>query len=184
MKAIVLSPGPSLAAYTPRAADLTIAVNRAAIAQACDVWACGDTPAVEANAEAVLEACKLRGQAVPKLLSYSVSIDTLRDHRFTWPSEIISWTPMAESFLHTSVANWPFTTALSALVYALWQGATEVDIYGADWEGTADYDGVQAGKNRSDDRWNEERFVFTKIVEHFSPRGIAIERKQPRPVRA
>lgn len=187
MKAIILSPGPSLAAYIPRAADLIIAVNRAAIAHACDIWACGDTPAIEGRrpdegAEAVLSACKSRGQAVPKLLAYSVTIDTLRDHRFGWPSEIVSWTPMADAFLHPSIANWPFTTFTSAVVYALWQGATEVEVFGADWEGTADYDGVQAGMNRSDDRWREERGIFGAIQTIFAERGIKIERKQPEPV--
>ncbi len=46
MTAIVLCPGPSLAGYKPQPADLTVAVNRAALMFACDAWAALDYPMI------------------------------------------------------------------------------------------------------------------------------------------
>src|SRR4051812_33763909 len=127
MHAIVLSPGPSLAKYEPKPADLTLGVNRAATAFVCDVWVCGDTPLVMQVASQV--------QGSPLLVSYGVSLDTLRDHKFVWRGETFSWSQLAESYIHTSVVNWPWCSFTSAIVYAAYRGATTIDIYGCDWEG-------------------------------------------------
>ncbi len=169
MRAIVLSPGPSLQNYTSQPCDLLIGVNRAATKVACQVWTCGDSPLVEKIAHQVLGS--------PLLVSYGVSLDTLRDHKFTWRGESTSWSPIAESWLHTSIVNWPWCSFTSAIVYAAFKGATEIDVFGADWSGTADFDGVQAGKNRSEDRWREERGIFGALQIVLRQRGCEVTRR-------
>jgi hypothetical protein len=172
VKAIVLSPGPSLASYVPREADMILGVNRAATAFAVDCWVCGDTPLVEQIADKIIGA--------PTLVTYAVTRDTLRDHGFSWRGELEAWTSIAESnWLHTSVVNWPWCSFCAAIVYAAHKGATEIECFGCDWSGRNDWDGTAAGKNRSDDRWREERAIFNALVEVLRSRGCSVSRSIP-----
>lgn len=172
VKAIVLAPGPSLTLYEPQCSDLLIGVNRASTKIECDAWCCGDTPLVEQIADQVI--------GNPLLITYGVTMDTLRDHKFTWRGEIVSWSPIAESqWLHTSLVNWPWCSFTAAIVYAAFRGASEIDCYGCDWRGQLDFDDVAAGKNRSEDRWREERNIFTALSAILAMRGCAVTRKVP-----
>lgn len=178
MHAIILSPGPSLARYVPQPCDLTLGVNRAARLFPCDVWVCGDTPLIELPD--LVDGKPLHESIIgsPLLVTYGVTMDTLRDHGFKWRGEIFSWTQIAESFwLHTSVVNWPWCTCTAAVVYAAFAGAKSIDVYGADWEGVEDFDGAKAGKNRSVDRWREERSIFGALqIVLKEKRGVTIRR--------
>ncbi len=175
MKAIVLSPGPSLTAtFHGDRADLLIGVNRAATRYLCDVWVCGDLPLILQEDLNVIGA--------PLLVAYGVSLDNLRDRAWKWRGEQFAWTPIAESWLHTSVVNWPWCSFCSAIVYAAYRGAKEITVYGADWEGTADFDGTQAGKNRSEDRWKYERQLFKDLSVILKDKcGCEVRRVQPVP---
>lgn len=173
MKAVVLSPGPSLAQYVPQPCEMLLGVNRAAVAHNVTHWLCGDTPLVQQQSEHVIGS--------PILVTYGGTIDALRDHGFAWRNVIESWSPLADSFLHPSVVNWPWCTFTCAIVYAAFKGATQIDVYGADWEGTEDFDGVKSGKNRTDARWNDERTNFGALCIVLAQRGIKITRHVPEP---
>ena len=169
MKAIILSPGASLAHYTPQPADLVLGVNRAAVGFPCDVWVAGDLPLIHRIYEQVIGS--------PLLVSYSVSLDNLRDRNWVWRGETFAWTRLADAYLHPSIVNWPWCSFTAAIVYAAWRGAATIDVYGADWKGTADFDGVEAGKNRTDARWKEEQSIFAALQKVLGDKGIRLERR-------
>ncbi len=178
MKAIVLSPGPSLARYTPRPADLVLGVNRAAKFFPVDCWICGDSPCIE-NPDAPGNA-PLYEQVIgsPLLVSFDVSLDTLRQHGWTWRGDTFAWRQL-ESFLPRKPHDWEWCTFMVAIVYAAYRGATEIEIYGCDWAGKNDLDGIEAGKNRSDARWEHERNLYAGIVAQLAERGITVTRNEP-----
>lgn len=171
MKAALLCPGPSLATYQPAGADLTVGVNRAATRFACDAWVCGDPPLIQQVGEQVT--------GLPLLITsvdgHQVYRDFPRDFgKPLWRGECLCWTAAMEFCPHEY--NWVMFSATAALVYCGFCGATGVDVYGADWSGTADFDGVQAGKNRSEERWKLERGIWRAIVGWMGERGITVNR--------
>lgn len=179
MKAIILCPGPSLSCLDVelfRAPDeIVIAVNRAALAYECHVWAATDSPLIEKIGDQVLEHQRCGKRGTPALLSTRVSLDTLADRGWRWPGRVDvvermrDWAPPDLQYGRFS--------ACSALIYAAWRGAGEIVVYGADWSGTADYDGVQGGRSRSDDRWRDESQVWlNRLVPWLASRGISVTR--------
>ena len=79
--------------------------------------------------------------------------------------------------LKSTIVTVALLIVTAAIVYAAFKGATEIDVYGADWEGTADFDGVQGGKNRSEDRWREERGIFGALQVVLKQRGCEVTRR-------
>lgn len=167
MNAIILAPGPSLASYIPRDADLIVGVNRAATFQACDAWVAGDTPLIEQIHQKVIGA--------PLLVTSIETFDTLRDHRALWRGDFQCWTSMLELCPHG--LQWTMFSFTAAIVFAAWRGATDIQVFGCDWAGKADFDGELAGKNRSDDRWALERQIAENICEWLKVRGVSVKRK-------
>ncbi len=73
--------------------------------------------------------------------------------------------------------DWIWVTALGALMYCGYAGAKRVDCYGVDWNGTKDWDGVEAGKNRSDSRWAHEKGLWeNRLVPFLNKQGIEVVR--------
>ncbi len=72
--------------------------------------------------------------------------------------------------------GWSIFSATMALVDLHRRGMTHVDCYGIDWKGTADYDGVQAGQNRGDDRWKQEMQIWDRTVSMLFERGMTVKR--------
>jgi hypothetical protein len=162
----LLCPGPSLAAYaapTPR--PLTIAVNRAALRFQCDWWAACDYPMVRDNRRHVLGApavCTAKQQfwKFPELVGVCIEDDL-------WPK----WRMPG-----ANPGGYSLYSFSAAMILALHVGATRLDVFGADWKGTADYDGAQAGENRSDDRWATEARFFAEMSTFLQANGCEVNR--------
>ncbi len=159
MTAAILCPGPSLKALevVPRV-DLTIAVNRAALTFACDWWAARDYPMIRDNAAKVLAIRTTANDLRGRLNRFRV---------LATAEELNGWCPA--NLLGT-------LTALLALLFAAKEGATRIDVYGADWKGTQDYDGTEAGENRTDERWAKEAGLWQAACDWLSGRGVEVAR--------
>ncbi len=82
--------------------------------------------------------------------------------------------------------DWVMFSATAALVYCGWRAAGEADgkpggamieVFGADWAGTNDFDGVAAGKNRSKARWELEKGIWqNRLVPWLAERRIEVKR--------
>jgi hypothetical protein len=169
VNAIVLNPGPSLARYQPRPADLVVGVNRAALLFDVDAWACCDLPAIETWHEEVIGS--------PTLIASQETLDNLRDRQIRWRGREIDRKKMLDFCPH--VIDWVMFSSTTALVFAAWTGAERIDVYGADWHGTLDWDGTAAGKNRSADRWSLERGIFGVITGWLRERRVEVIRHLP-----
>lgn len=165
----ILCPGESLAEHKPEAAHLTIAVNRAALAFECDVWAAMDYPMIRDNWRDV--------RGYPTLLSRRQTIEDIgrqpeRLHRFNGVIAVEDVVPKLQPPTET------FLTASFALMYAVERGAMKIKVYGADWYGTKDYDGIEAGENRTEDRWAKERHEWEDVLlPWLTEQGVKVERK-------
>lgn len=170
MTANVLCPGPSLATVEVVPADFTIGVNRAATFKGCDIWCSLDFDFIKHQHEKIL--------GNPILLTCKDSIRILaRDTAFVWRgivkfiSELIPWMPADHQ------NNWPLFSMTSAIVYAAHAGASEVNLWGCDWKGTSDYDGAQAGSNRTPQRWSQEMTVcLLHLFPEMERRGVKVVR--------
>jgi hypothetical protein len=183
MRAIILAPGPSLSLYEGQTADLVIAVNRAALFWPCDCWAAWDQEmiATRSNYPEPAENAELR-QAIGAdvkcrgiLLTSQKTLSAIQIRRITkphWCKEVVTTDKMYGFCRVSPECKWDKKSALIALVYAAWKGATEIDTWGVDWSGTADADGVEAGQNRTTERWNHESAVWQALAAWMKPRMI------------
>lgn len=177
MTAVILCPGKSLNAYTPDGADITIGVNRACAFVPCDWAAILDREVIERYADS------FKGN--PKWMTNQSSFDELarKDHPWSWKEHVIV-DQLRREFWHTDQPDgvtvpWTLYSFTSALVTAAWLGATWVEIYGADWSGTHDYDGKQHDypDKRNDERWDGERKLYGKVTNWMqSEKGITVTR--------
>ena len=170
MKAVILNPGPSLANLdaVPEC-DLSIAVNRAALKFPCTIWAAADYPMIRDNWKQVL------GQ--PRILTIDQTWHDI-GHRVALDLETTR-EEIFKTYLNTKDVNWPMCTSFMAVVCAARAGATEIEIYGADWEGTEDFDGTQAaGEDRTEQRWEGERATFIPLCEVLKKKGVEVRRIQ------
>ncbi len=173
---VLLCPGPSVAAYVPHPDALVVGVNRAAQRIACDAWICGDPPAIQQfNADVIgspLLVTSTDGKhqygAFPRDFGHPL-----------WRGECLCWTEMFSYCPNELAINWQMLTATAALVYCGFRGATTIDVYGADWSGVKDWDGVAAGKNRSEARWVMERGIWANVTNWLNARGVEVIRHQP-----
>ncbi len=184
---ILLCSGPSLAAYTPapRAADLVVAVNRAALLQPCHVWACGDWPLIEAIRRQVADFQR----PLPRLFTAANSHAWLRDH-----SPLGEWgrpdgqdVEEMESFYdgHEHELQWTCFTATAALWYCFRRGVTHLDVYGADWGGSTYCDGTGLSDNRRDLKqagWDLESGIWRRLAGILAGRGMTVTRLFPAPL--
>ncbi len=167
MIARILNPGPSLASYHPGDADLTIAVNRAGlIPHRFDVWAALDYPLVRDNA-AKVKGCPL----------WLTRRQTWKDigTRCQFPAAFVEDIRL----MSADAPKWDIKTMTCAMAYAFTQGAERIELYGCDWSGTADYDGTEAGEDRSDKRWLTEAAQVGALMLWMHDRGVEVERFIP-----
>jgi hypothetical protein len=168
MTAAIICPGPSARLYSsaPRP-TMVVGVNRAATVFPCDVWAAGDTPMVQEYEQRVI--------GTPLLLTSAVSISTLLNLGYSWRGDVFEFESLRE-FCDPSL-EWDLFTATSALIYTAAGGATHIRVYGADRIGTQDFDGVEAGGNRSPERWELEGAIWeNRLVPWLATRGVTIHR--------
>lgn len=147
MKVAILNPGPSLSMYDDGGGDLrggydlVVGVNRAATKHRCDVWLACDVPAVQNFGKDVIGS--------PLLVTGTESWGVI-DANHWWRGEMIAQDKYLSVMDHGN--GWTTFSCTSAIAYAAFRGATEIDLYGADWSGEKDFDGVAAGENRSESR--------------------------------
>ena len=158
MNCALLSPGPSLARLTKApAADVTIAVKRAALPFGCDWLAILDSPAL-----------KEYGGIAP-----AAQLLTRREYR---PKYTVR-PGLACEDLACPVLMFDLYTATAALALAGYLKATRVDVYGADWTDAPDFDGhTPAESNRTPQRWALERGVWANVVGWLAGKGCEVVR--------
>jgi len=172
-RAAVLCPGPSLFAAIPTLQagtagpyDVTVAVNRAAAVMPADFWAILDAESfddVEPKGTPTIvigeRACKQLTRKHPNIRS---TFDiTLREDLAAPPRSTF----------------WYRWTALVAVVTAWNFGAHEIDVYGADLKGKADFDGVILPRQHRDKRrWQRERSAWLKVGAWMRSERVFIRR--------
>jgi len=151
----ILCPGPSLPRFwlrpvrLPAEYDMTIAVNRAAEAWPCDFWAYQDEVAAQ-----IFEPLGL-----PK------HFDAIQ-------------TMAAQTIWNISLPDVHLSSIAGALFLAEIKGARIIDVFGADFRGTADWDGPPKYKpNRNAERWARTRKSFNSACERMRARGVTITRR-------
>jgi hypothetical protein len=173
MNAALLCPGPSLArlAMLPPC-DCVLAVNRAALRWACDVWCAldhwsekpGCTPggvrnwAKDVIGSPLLLTCRGSADAVAKRQPWRGAVEAIESFRDACP-----------------VKGWTLYSATAALVYAA-QSHQRITVYGADMAGTLDFDNAAAGVKRDEARWQSERYIWGEVVAALKQRGVEVNR--------
>jgi len=171
-RAAVLCPGPSLARALPRLdagefdrRDLTIAVNRAAAARACDYWCIWDPES--------FDDCEPMGRP-------TIVMDRKRWQRL---AEVRPAAGRHGSIVREDLATpppstgWVSWSATVAVVLAWNLGATEIAVLGADLAGRADFDGVSLPRQRrSPERWQRERDCWTRLIAWMHGEGVEVTR--------
>ena len=175
IRAVVLCPGPSVVRFNgPLCDDVTtfyniaIAVNRAAGAFGCDWWVCLDARS--------FAACEPMG--TPKIVCSQNQYRLMcakwpqaakHKHKKHWPGKI-----------PTSKCKWNHFGSTVAIELAFRLGAVEIDAYGVDWDGKADFDGyTDTNQVRNADRWRREAEIFGALAEEISRRGGRVRRIEP-----
>jgi hypothetical protein len=162
----VLCPGPGLAGFLERAPrhDQYIAVNRAAEAFAADWWCFGDAVAFD----------KFTPISQPSIFTCRGAWDRIENREALAKHE--TWRLWDE--IGTTCpprTGWTRYSLPAALVLAEHLGAARITVYGADWNGDADWDGL-AADNRNDERWTAERRHYGLVKTWLAARGIAVVR--------
>ena len=164
MDVAILCPGPSFTEFLrdPVDHDLYLGVNRAAEAFACDWWVFNDVEAF------TLWSPKRTPRIFTSHESWSRIIQTAPRQRvdeFLWLCH-----PQINTTCRVDT-NWSQFTMCSAMVLAEHLGATVVNIYGCDWDGTLDFTG-SPGTVRHSDRWRNEQHVHGHVAHWLCTRGV------------
>lgn len=174
MRVVILCPGPSLAFWRADPSDrpdVLIGANRAAAFTPCDVFAALDYPMIRDNA------IKVRG--TPNLLSRQQTITDLKPARLARFPNVIAVESLFE-FCPPNLMPWTTFTMTAAMIYAAYLGTNAINIYGCDWRGTKDYDGVEAGENRTEQRWErDEKPLYARVNGWIESLGITVTRHEP-----
>lgn len=176
MNTAIICPGPSLTKTFLKHFDgRVIAVNRAARQFDSDVWVCGDWELYEAVHRTV---CGL-----PKLLCPRSTTIQARHHEIPWRGDVIEYESLyGRMAMHH---DWQWSTLTVAIAYAAKTAQSEypeIDLFGADWSGTADFDGAtefapaKPFRDRSPRRWQDE---MTKVMELGLRLHVKIRRHLP-----
>lgn len=180
MRAVLLSSGPSLAAFDDSTArDVTIAVNRAACRFACDWWSAGDSQTIRRH-------CADGPDFVigtPKILTMSSMMDEVkRSHpdivaRHEW----LTWEQMRDAI--GPPEGWAQWSAPLGLLLCVHLGVSSVDVHGVDMAGDSDFTGERIARF-SECRWRRERENWTMILRWVRRRGVAVNWTTERAVAA
>jgi hypothetical protein len=171
MTAAILCPGPSLCEFdrtANRGGDLRIGVNRAATLIPCDVWCATDYPLYERARSQVLGS--------PIWFTAEASAEQIDQRGIRWRGQVITCESIPDPF---KTVDWDFFSLLAAIGYAVHAGCRRIEVYGADWSGVKDFDGVEAGNTRHDERWKLESSLFELARQELAGRGITIIRMRP-----
>ena len=155
MNATLLCPGPSLANYAGEGRGIVVGVNRAVTLHQCDMWAATDHPLIRS----------VTPLGDPALFTITASRDSLERRGIPWPRLVVTHDDIAGQTVTNGRHPWTRYTATAALQYLIWSGATHIDVWGADWSGTQDWDGTDAGQVRTADRWAAEREIWQGVID-------------------
>jgi hypothetical protein len=72
--------------------------------------------------------------------------------------------------------SYTINNAIQAAV-ALGEDVRDVWVFGADWDGTRDYDGTQVSGDRSEARWAAEKQIYEQVVADMDLRGVRVTRR-------
>jgi hypothetical protein len=171
----ILCSGPSVRAFlaAPIAYDAVIGVNRMASVWPCDWWACRD--------RGTFLGYQPLGR--PRIFT---SDDTWRWLTEEEPGQATieraagyDWTAWRDvSTSCPAVPQWKQGGFMNALILAEWLGAKTIQIHGADWEGSDDFDGPPSvGGTRPHYRWPGERAKYAAVSGWLTEtRGIRVTR--------
>lgn len=163
MNATLLCPGPSLSKYSGQGAGLIVGVNRAASAHQCDVWAATDRPLID----------RVQPIGSPTLFTITATRESLDRRGRPWPYMVQTHEDITGQTVTNALHPWTRYTATAALQYLAWSGATHVDVWGCDWAGTRDWDGVHDKGVRTTQRWKEEQAIWQGVI---NATGITVTR--------
>lgn len=166
MKAAILCPGPSLADFSGTDADIAIGINRAVSHYPCDFHVFLDCRAFYA-AEPVNEPCLVTTRQMYRRVTRK-------------RPEALQRLFLCRDRLTTgTAAKWGRFSVTSALILAENLGATEIECFGCDMEGTKDWDGHAFEQDRRDEkRWREERELWQQLTAYLAERGCAVRRME------
>jgi len=158
MKAVVLCPGPSLRKFEkPDAYRLIVGVNRAAQFTPCDIWVALDARTfgeTKALGRPVLVTATDQYEIMCKQHAKARKLEHRSSADLSFPRTPVAW--------HTKGLT-------TAIVVAYLQGAREIDCWGVDWSGVADWDGrALPTQKRSPKRWREEEDLFSDLIDLLS----------------
>lgn len=168
MRALIVSAGKSaVTAKHVSNADLHIVINSAVEMPAVwtpDWWFAAD--------KGTLQRCKPATQCVG-LVTMRENIDRVISGRYESYSGHLIKTWEAINFRGLNV-DWSLN---AALFFAADEGATSVEVHGADWTGQEDVAGF-IGKRRHEVRWEREKKEYRKAVSLLEAEGVTVTRKQ------
>ena len=172
VNAVILCPGgslpPALAALRSGSIDptFTVGVNRAVEAYPCDYW-CS------------MDATPYRGTTPKGCPKYIIRDDQLRKIGDNTPDLERARVIKKRMDGYPRRVDYSSFSILAAIAFAAEQGATEIDIYGSDWEGTGDWDGWQHPQphRRSEKRWGRERRRYNELKDYYAGNGVIVSRK-------
>jgi hypothetical protein len=176
MTAALISQGPSAALYPApegqraREYDLVIGINWVPTRWPCDWWVFVDLPMWTQGIN------WFDGQTL-RIATHPDYFETMRNqapgHKIVL-AELVALrflTPPTQALFGRS-------TGTDALALAWTLGIRDLDVYGVDLCGTADFRGDGAGCSRTPDRWKVERMVWNRTVADLERAGMRIRRAQ------
>lgn len=168
--AVILCPGPSLAATWPKhrpsvPVDTVIAVNRAIVHEpSVDWWVAGDWPVLKAVPGRPRRGICTQRDNIRMLESGGI-IPLVK--RGDWNPVYVGWNELPVGCRYSIIA---------ALGLASYTGHSMVFIYGDDKRGRADWDGTPGSddpKARGEERWHMEAALMEQAVEGLKARDAS-----------
>jgi len=178
---VILCPGPSVVGFVPTVGKTIIGVNRVVRDYRLDWWVVGDPKTIENGRQWIRS-----GQSPNVFLKPGVDGGALTESTIlSWKSEAIKkryTTPDGGEMVNRSV--------LAAIVLAVNMGLEVVEMYGADMNGEAYYDGQPLTElmdttktpdecvSRLNDRWLRERQYVAELIDWADTHGCKVQRNR------
>lgn len=173
-QAVMLCPGPSLAATLPGLTggelgpyELSIAVNRAAAAYAADYWSILDWKSFDDVTPLGRPVILIGEKNWTRILR---RMPAAADFDVCWIEELTE----------PPVKRWQSYSATVAALAAWHFGARAIDVYGCDLAGKADWDGAELARQRRDERrWRREGAIWRDLVPWLALQGVRLRLTKP-----
>jgi hypothetical protein len=166
--AALLCPGPSLAKWpdeTFAAYSIRVGVNRGILRYPCTAWAALDGKSIHRIMAGEPVPPSTEPERIPDPIPLYTDSQAITDYRKVWDARF----PVVK-IPHTGFS------CIAGLHVCQLLGATEIDVYGADWTTEPDFDGkTLIGTVRSLDRWKREARAWEKAIELMK---LKVNRKQ------